>query len=134
MSEKRSRGRPPYLPTEKELGQVRQLAAMGLLDAEIAKVVGVDVATLRKHFAHELAVGPASAIAKVAQSLFKQATDPEKPNVVAAIFWLKARAGWRDGDAGSGKKEERQASAVKASAGSKFSPSAPPPKLVVNNK
>lgn len=133
MTEKRGRGRPPYQPTEKERKQARTLAAMGLVDEEIAVVLMMDVATLRKHFATELAVGPAEATANVAQMLYKQAVDPVKPNVTAAIFWLKARAGWRDNDFGQeqkkpGKKEVKDEAAKDAAKG-RFAPKAPP-KLV----
>lgn len=133
MKTKPKPGRPAYEADEKTRAQVKMLAAMGIPDYDIAKVIGISGPTMRKYYMAELETGHIEANAQVAQSLFKQATNKDKPNVVAAIFWLKARAGWRDGDAGAGKKEERHASAAKASAGSKFTPSAPP-KLVVSNK
>ena len=49
---------------------------------------------IRKHFRAELDRGAIEAITKVAQSLFRTAT--EGNNVAAAIFWMKARAGWRE--------------------------------------
>lgn len=132
METKRSRGRPSFVPTDRDRKQVRTLAAMGLMAEEIARVIGVTDKTLQKHFKEELAVGPAEATANVAQALYKQAVDPLKPNVTAAIFWLKARAGWRDNDFGNvdkpGKKEVRDTAAKQASKG-RFSPKAPP-KLV----
>jgi len=42
----------------------------------------------------ELDRGGTEATAKVAQSLFRMAT--EGNNVAAAIFWMKARAGWSE--------------------------------------
>lgn len=132
MEAKRSRGRPPFVPTDRDRKQVRMLAAMGLMVEEIARVIGVTDKTLQKHFEDELAVGPSEATANVAQALYKQAVDPLKPNVTAAIFWLKARAGWRDNDFGNidkpGKKQERHAAAEKTAKG-RFAPKAPP-KLV----
>lgn len=89
-------GRPPYEPTEKDRQQVKTLAAMGVPDYDIAKVMQLSGPTLRKHFFHELESGHIEANAKVAQSLFKMATDSEKPNVSAAIFWLKTRARWSE--------------------------------------
>ena len=89
-------GRPPYQPTEKDRQQVKTLAAMGVPDYDIAKVMQLSGPTLRKHFFHELESGHIEANANVAQSLFKMATDSEKPNVSAAIFWLKTRARWSE--------------------------------------
>jgi hypothetical protein len=50
--------------------------------------------TLRKHFRDELERGSIEATAKVGQSLFRMAT--EGNSVAAAIFWMKARTGWRE--------------------------------------
>lgn len=90
-------GRPQYTPTDKERAQCKALAAMGVPHTDIALVLQISAPTLRRHFRHELDTGIVEANAKVAQSLFKQATDPVKPSVVAAIFWLKVRAGWVEG-------------------------------------
>lgn len=90
-------GRPKYTPTEKERSQCKALAAMGVPHTDIALVLQISAPTLRRHFRHELDTGMVEANAKVAQSLFKQATDTVKPSVVAAIFWLKVRAGWVEG-------------------------------------
>ena len=90
-------GRPQYAPTDKERAQCKALAAMGVPNTDIAIVLQISAPTLRRHFRHELDTGSIEANAKVAQSLFKQATDPAKPSVVAAIFWLKVRAGWVEG-------------------------------------
>ena len=49
---------------------------------------------MRKHFRDELDRGTVEANVKVAQSLFQMATQGK--NVAAAIFWMKARAGWRE--------------------------------------
>lgn len=91
-------GRPPYAPTDKERGQVRTLAGMGISMMDIAKVIGISVPTLALHFRNELDLGTIEANTKVAAALFKTATDPTKPSVVAQIFWLKCRAGWREGE------------------------------------
>ena len=54
----------------------------------------MDAKTLRKHFRRELDRGTIEANAKVAQTLFTMATVDK--NVAAAIFWMKARGGWRE--------------------------------------
>lgn len=87
-------GRPRYEPTDKERAQCKALSAMGIPHADIALVLQISAPTLRRHFRAELDVGSVEANAKVAQSLFRQATDPTKPSTVACIFWLKTRAGW----------------------------------------
>jgi hypothetical protein len=122
MPQRHAGGRPPFKPSERDAKQVAMLAGMGIPDYDIAKVIGVSPPTLRKYFAAELEVGHIKANAQVAQSLFKQATDAAKPNVAAAIFWLKCRAGWRESDQAEppGKKEMREHLAKTAEAGTSW--------------
>lgn len=118
MSEHGKPGRPAYQPTEKDRAQVRMLSGMGVPDYDIAKVMQISAPTLRKYFAHELEVGHIEANAQVARSLYKQATDPVKPNVTAAIFWLKTRARWTEAQPDDvGKKEQVAAIAQTAQQG-----------------
>jgi len=49
---------------------------------------------LRKYFRDELDRGSVEAKTKVAQTLFHLAT--VEKNVACVIFWMKARAGWRE--------------------------------------
>jgi hypothetical protein len=72
------------------------MSAYGIGQEEIATVIGLrSVKTLRRHFRQELDRGAIGANAQVAQTLYKMATSGNSP--AATIFWLKARAGWRDG-------------------------------------
>lgn len=115
---KQAMGRPPYTPSDKDRYQVKTLAAMHIPDYDIAKVMGLSQPTLRKYFFEELERSHIEANVRVAQSLFQQATNKDKPNVSAAIFWLKCKAGWReDGGEVMGKKEMRQAVAKTADQG-----------------
>lgn len=93
---KRRPGRPTYEPTDKERAQVKMLAAFGVPHFDMCKLLAISEPTLRKHFPSELELGGIEANAKVAQSLFRMATNPTKPNVAAAIFWLKTRARWKE--------------------------------------
>ena len=68
----------------------------GVSEADIARVLGIDPKTLRKHYREELDTGHIVANAKVAESLFRKATGDGRQSVTAAIFWLKTRAGWRE--------------------------------------
>ena len=120
-------GRPRYTPTEKERAQCRALAAMGVPHTDIAIVLQVSTPTLRRHFRTELDAGAIEANAKVAQSLFRQATDTKKPSTVACIFWLKTRAGWVEakeprapGEELPGKKEMQNRAARTAQHGTEW--------------
>ena len=84
------------------------MAAFGIPEHNIARVVGIDPKTLRKHYRDELDMGQTKATAKVAESLFRKATTDGPQSVTAAIFWLKTRGGWKETSAvevgGSGSK------------------------------
>ncbi len=99
-------GRKPYQSDERTRAQVKTLAGMGVPDYDIAKVIGISGPTMRKYYMAELETGHIEANARVAQSLYAQATSKMKPSVAAAIFWLKCRAGWREEPSDeAGKKE-----------------------------
>jgi hypothetical protein len=76
--------------------QVEALAGYGLSSADIAKVLDIDEALLRAAFEHELDCGGMKANAKVAENLYRKATGEGRESVTAAIFWLKARARWKE--------------------------------------
>ena len=90
--------------TEEQRRTVRAMSGYGVPHDDIATMLRIDPKTLRKHFRDELDRGSIEATAKVGQSLFRMAT--EGNSVAAAIFWMKARAGWRE-------KHEVQVSAVR---------------------
>lgn len=83
-----------FEPTPDQRRTVKTMAGFGIPHTDIAPFIGIDTKTLRKHFREELDRGMTEANAKVAQSLFQMATQGK--NVAAAIFWMKARAGWRE--------------------------------------
>ena len=72
------------------------MAGYGVPEADIAGVIGVDPKTLRKHYRSELDHGHVKANAKVAENLYRKATGDGRESVIAAIFWLKTRAGWKE--------------------------------------
>ena len=84
---------PPFAPTDDQRRMVRALSCYGVPHDDIALIVKCSPPKLRKRFRQELDLGSAEATAKVAQTLFQQATSGT--NTAAMIFWLKARAGWR---------------------------------------
>ena len=91
-------GRKPHAPTDEQRKLVGDLSACGLTRPQIGKIVGVGEKTLARHYRQELNTGWLKANAAVAQSLFRMATSGSRPNVAAAIFWLKTRGGgqWRE--------------------------------------
>jgi hypothetical protein len=101
---KMMRGVPPrFKPTVAQRDQVRALVGFGLKHDQIASITinsrtksGIGKATLHKYFRNELDQGGAIAISKVANSLYKKALGTGQGSVAAAIFFLKARAGWSE--------------------------------------
>jgi hypothetical protein len=85
---------PTYSPTEEQRRTVRAMSGFGIPQADIATLLEIDDKTLRKHFRRELDRGSVEATLKVAQTLFQMATSGQ--NTAASIFWMKARAGWRE--------------------------------------
>lgn len=73
---------------------VRAMAAYGVPQVEIGKVLGISDRTLRDACREELDRAAVEANAKVAEICFKMATSGKVP--AATFFWLKTRAGWRE--------------------------------------
>src|SRR5262249_35232574 len=85
-----------YKPNDRDRKLVETMSGFGVPQEDIARSIGISEPTLRKYFKNEIHNGVTRANAAVAQSLFQKATGPGKEGVVAAIFWLKCRAGWND--------------------------------------
>lgn len=104
MSEKRATRSDKIILTEKDRDQLETMSAMGLTIAQIAAILGFSKETLKKRLQEDytladlLESGRGKANLTVARSLFGMATDKNKPNVTAAIFYLKCRAGWIEPD------------------------------------
>jgi DNA-binding XRE family transcriptional regulator len=95
----RKPGQPKFEPSDEQRKLAEAMAAYGIPQEDIAKVVGIAPKTLREHFRHELDTGSTLATAKVAERLFKRATtDDSSAGITAAIFWLKTRARWKETD------------------------------------
>ena len=83
-------------PSAAERKQVEALAGFGVSEADIAVVLAMDPAVLRQLYPSELAAAAIKANARVAENLYRRATGEGREAVIAAIFWLKARANWRE--------------------------------------
>lgn len=90
---KKAPGRKPYKPTAKDRRFVKTAASGGIQQLEIAKALGMDAKTLRKHFRHELDVAMVEANATVIGALYKGAI---KGGAAQQIFWAKCRMGWKE--------------------------------------
>jgi hypothetical protein len=89
----------PVTPSGRDMSHARQVEAMagyGHPAEDIAQVLRIDVEELRRQYAAELEDGRIKANSRVAESLYRKATGEGREAVVAAIFWLKTRAGWRE--------------------------------------
>lgn len=93
-------GKPPYEPLPEHRRMVESMAAVGITHDQMAAVLGIGRHALEKHFRSELDLGAVKATINVAGALYAMATVPPGQatgaNVAAAIFWMKARAGWRE--------------------------------------
>jgi hypothetical protein len=83
-----------HRPTAEQRHQVLTLASLGIKQEAIAGLLHLAPKTLRLRYRHELDAGTTRATVAVAESLFHMATKGRVP--AAAIFWMKARAGWRE--------------------------------------
>src|SRR3954465_5045407 len=88
--------RPAHKPDDGQRRQVEALAAYGIPEPDISRVLKIDPKTLRKHYRDELDLGSTKANAQVAGFLFNSARNG---NVTAQIFWLKTRARWKEAPA-----------------------------------
>lgn len=92
------------LPVEIDVEKVKALAAIGLSEVQIGQTLGISPSTITRrkndceHFERALKEGRAEGIKAVTSSLYQAATDPDRPNVAAAQFYLKNRdrANWSD--------------------------------------
>ena len=89
-------GRRSHKPEPASRRQVEAMAGYGVPEVDIACVLDLDPKTLRKHYRGELDKGHIKATTKVAENLYRKATDEGREAVTAAIFWLKTRAGWKE--------------------------------------
>lgn len=89
-------GRKTYRPTDSDRAIVKNMAAAGLREDQIAECIGtkgVSEPTLRKYFKRELLTSRNSVTALATSQLVKAIGAGE---AYAICFWLKTRAGFRE--------------------------------------
>jgi len=98
MQEKRPRGRPPLEFSDEQIAYIEGLAPF-LNQGQIADRLGVSQNGFRNAMERQPRIkeaikrGKAEKVARVAETLVDKALGG---NIVAAIFYLKAQAGWKD--------------------------------------
>ena len=88
-------GRKKFQPSQQDRKLVEDLSGMGIPLEQIACLIGdgISVKTMYKYFEKEMTLGKANANTQVAKTLFKKAVDGD---TVSAIWWTKARMGWKE--------------------------------------
>jgi DNA-binding XRE family transcriptional regulator len=85
-----------YVPNDTDRRFVTDLAILGVPQDEIAKSIGISKPTMAKYYRDELDRATMVANAKVMNNLYRMATGEGKEAAIAAMFWLKTRAKWRE--------------------------------------
>ncbi len=133
----RPRGRPPYKPTIEARQTVEEMKFCGESDNTIARALGIDPDTLRKHFPDELADGHAQRRKEVIGLLFSSARSgnvsaQKKLEEMGRAAGAAEAVSRRETKAPKpGKKEEQQRAAERV--GGRLAAPAPP-KLIVDNQ
>ena len=86
-------GRPPFEPTDEHRRQVKDMAAYGVPQKQIARFLGISPMTLRKNFRAEHDLAAVEVNNCVLHSLVHMAT--VRHNASAAIFWARTRCNFR---------------------------------------
>lgn len=97
---KRNPGQLAHIPTEEDRDEVKQMVKIGCTQDNIAVIKRIDVRTLRKHYAEELAVGAAEGHERLRHAQFDEAVNNRNASL---LIWLgKQMLGQTDKVEGSG--------------------------------
>lgn len=84
-----------FVASDEHRNAICAMVSVGTQHHIISRLLHIPLTTLRRHFAYELEFGRDLVFAKVGTSLAARALGEE---LVAKIFFAKARMGWRDRD------------------------------------
>lgn len=87
-------GRPRHKVSAADQSLVSGMIACGASHESVARCLGIDAKTLRKHFRTEIDTAADKANAAVGNRIFRQALTSDNP--AWAIWWSKVRMGWQD--------------------------------------
>jgi hypothetical protein len=117
------RGRPAFVPTDKQRGQVEAMVRYGISQAETAKALGIDGKTLAKHFRPEIQTGATKANAQVGEFIYstiiglpipgRTLVTDERARATLAVFWAKTRMQWRETSVVEHKDVDEDANAIR---------------------
>jgi len=93
MVERKKTGKPPHEPDKASRQTVQMHTVVGTPQEDVARVLGIDPKTLRKHYRDELDLAKAKANATMGGALYNKGVGGD---TAAMIFWMKTRAGWRE--------------------------------------
>ncbi|MBY5555234.1 RNA polymerase subunit sigma-70 [Rhizobium leguminosarum] len=93
-NQKRAPGRPPHIPSPTDRRVVELLAAEGVPQLQLCRILGISQKTLRAHFRAELNRGASRLEAALVHRLYALAGGKGAIALRAIIFILKARFGW----------------------------------------
>lgn len=85
--------RKPHEPSEAQRQLVQLHTTVGTNQNDVARILGIDAKTLRKHYRDELDLSLAKANATIGGALFNKAKGGD---TAAMIFWMKTQAGWKE--------------------------------------
>lgn len=86
-------GRKRHEPSTAQRQLVQLHASIGTTHSTIARVIGIDEKTMRRHYRDELDLALAQANATIGGALFNKAKGGD---TTAMIFWMKTRARWTE--------------------------------------
>ena len=87
--------KPKFVPTEEQKRTVKSMAAYGIKQEGIARVLRFRSSkTLRKHFREELDLGEIEGVAQVAQTHYQMARSGKYP--ASTIHFLEKRRRWME--------------------------------------
>jgi hypothetical protein len=87
--------KPKFVPTEEQRRTVKSMAAYGIKQEGIARVLRFrSPKTLRKHFREELDLGEIEGVAQVAQTHYQMAKGGKYP--ASTIHFLEKRRRWME--------------------------------------
>ena len=125
-------GRPPFVATAEDRARVAEMASCAMPQADIARVIGCTMPTLRKHFREELSTGAAVKRAEVVSLLYANA---RAGNVSAQKHLeIMTRPPETAAAAEMGKKAMRQVKAEQSASAGKFAAPTAPKLIVINGK
>ena len=89
----KAKRRPPHKRTDEEAEAVKMMAAVGISQENIAKVIGIDIKTMTKYYREEIDTAWIKANAKVGGAMYNKAIGGD---VQAQKYWMGCRAGWKE--------------------------------------